>query len=372
MTFKFEKYRQTAFIFTLIFVFLLIFSLNFFTTYLADDFQYGCGIKSVKDILISQYEHWHSWGGRNVAHFFVQFFMLYDKMLFNFCNSLIYLCFTLLIYFHTVGTKRKIHIHIYIIINLLLWYWLNVWGEVILWLTGSCNYIWTSTICLLFLLPFRFNFTNKINMNYFKSSCMLVIGILSGWSNENTGAAILALLILYATYKKYKNLQFELWEINGIIGFIIGYVLLVIAPGNYVRAEGAFNKSLLDIFLRNIRFCFKRLYISGFPILSFALIASVYHKQIKDNLSKFYLPFVYLFAALVAHFSMVASPEFPPRSTVPVVFFGIIAVCNLLSELDLKLNVVFNRFLICIYFYIAAIDFPIQFYCNYSVAVWIL
>ena len=38
-------------------------------------------VESFSDILISQWQHYFAWGGRTVAHIFVQFFVWQDKIL---------------------------------------------------------------------------------------------------------------------------------------------------------------------------------------------------------------------------------------------------------------------------------------------------
>ena len=94
---------------------------NFLLPLFADDYSYafiwdgknkgnlirGIGkrerVKSIKDILISQYSHYLTWSGRFVAHFFVQLFILIGKKFFNVINTLIFISVIFLIYWLGTG-----------------------------------------------------------------------------------------------------------------------------------------------------------------------------------------------------------------------------------------------------------------------------
>lgn len=113
---------------------------------------------------------------------------------------------------------------------------------------GSCNYLWTTTIVLLFLLPFRIKFERKDFT--FKPALLLFFlpfSIVAGWTNENTGAAVLFMLIVYFWVKKVKKEHPALFEVLGTVGFLIGYLMLIFAPGNYVRLASFDRKSAFYI-----------------------------------------------------------------------------------------------------------------------------
>ncbi|MDK8541705.1 MAG: DUF6056 family protein, partial [Enterococcus faecalis] len=86
-----------------------IFLLNQKTGYTSDDYSYHFfyesylpskypkEINNFWDIIHSQYNHYHSWNGRYVAHTIVQFFMQYDKLLFNILNSLAFVALLFII-----------------------------------------------------------------------------------------------------------------------------------------------------------------------------------------------------------------------------------------------------------------------------------
>lgn len=231
---KKEKNQIIIFMF-LIFISILL--LNIFTPLIADDYGYSFGVNgrlhSFIDVIEKQIQHYFTWGGRSVAHTIAQTFLLFPKILFSIANSCVYLLLIWLIYLNIKGINKKEYPIILLLIHLCLWFVVPAFGQDCLWLIGSCNYLWTTTIILLFLYLFR---TSKRNDNLFKSIGFLLLGIIAGWTNENTafGLIVATVGILLISKFEYKE-KITKWKISGLVGTIVGFVILIIAPGNYVR-----------------------------------------------------------------------------------------------------------------------------------------
>jgi hypothetical protein len=320
---------------------LLFLVLNIITPLIADDYSYSLGIQTVYDILASQYNQYFTWGGRCIAHFLAQFWLLMGKPLFNIANTFVYGFFILLVQFHITG-KIKMNPALFLLINIFFWFLVPSWGQNFLWLDGSCNYLWTMTIILLFLVPFRkrqdnsgFNLPAPLLFPFF------LLGILAGWSNENTGAAVLFLLIAYFAVKIVKRKRIVVFEVLGAIGFLIGFSLLITAPGNYIRLEviksmatvtqEPFATRLLKRFLR-ITFLYHE--NKGFVLMAVSLFFGfdLVHHQ-KRRLHTFV--YFYALAAIAACYSMLASPFFPDRAFLPVVVFLGITLGNILLQMEI-------------------------------------
>jgi hypothetical protein len=239
-------------------VILAFFLFNVFTPIAVDDFAHlysfadGSRIASALDVIESLRAYYFSQGGRNVAHFFAQFFLMFDhKIIFDIMNTAVYIIFILVIQFH-INAKRGggafARSWEFLAVNAFLWLFVSAWGQNFLWLTGSCNYLWTTTIVLLFLLPFRikrewddFRFKPVLLFLFFLSS------VIAGWTNENSGVAVLFMLIVYFVIKKAKKERLALFEVLGSLGFLAGYLILVLAPGNYVRLAAYGQKNAIFI-----------------------------------------------------------------------------------------------------------------------------
>jgi len=320
---------------------MLFLILNIYTPLIADDFTNSLGINTFNDVIRSQYEYYFGWGGRVVASFFVQFWLLTGKPLFNIANTIIYCLFIIIIQFHITGSFKKINLLLFLILNIFFWFFMPVWGQNFLWLTGSCHYLWTSTIILLFLVPFRIKYDNPdYKLCVPLSVLLLFLGILAGWSVENSGAAVLFLLIAYLIIKVINKDKYTLFEILGIIGFLAGFSLLIAAPGNYIRAD-VFQQSDNNLFIvtfikRIVSVTISFIENHGFLIIGISFILGfnlIYHK--KQKLYTF--TYFYALAAIAGAYSMIVAPYFPTRAFFIVTVFAIITLGNIIRQMNLKI-----------------------------------
>ena len=344
-----QKKINTVLIMGCILFILFIFFLNHYTLLVADDFSYAIGINSISDIVVSQYNHYFNWGGRSIAHFLVQFWLLVGKPLFNIANTIVYSIFILLVQFHITGNRKKIQLWLFLALNLIFWFLIPVWGQNFIWLTGSCNYLWTTTIILFFLVPYRLKYDNsEYKITFLCSLLFFLLGILAGWSNENSGSAVLVFLIVYISIKMHKKVKFVLFEILGIIGFLIGFVLLISAPGNYARAEAEYQISsnnflfIMNVLERFLSITFTSLQNYSLLILIvsiFIIFDLQFHKKQKVHGFSYY----FIIAALAGLYSMVLSPVFPLRVYFIVYVFGVIALGNILGQMQLSMPGIIKR-----------------------------
>jgi hypothetical protein len=332
-------------------IIILFFLLNCFTPLIADDYSYSLGIYSVADIIDAQYNQWFSWGGRCVAHFLAQFWLLLGKPFFNIANTFVYCLFVILTYFHITGTVHRFNVSLFLVINIFYWFFVPAWGQNFLWLDGSCNYLWTTTIVLFFLVPFRKKNTEKsYELNTPLSVFFFIISILAGWSNENTGAAVLFLLIALLAMKIVRKEKIALFEIMGGIGFLIGFALLIGAPGNYMRVDvikerggGYSNEALIIMLIKrfdDVNFIFFKNH--GVLVMAASLFSAfdlLYRQKRRLNLFSYF----YALSALVSVYSMVLSPRFPDRAFLIVLVFALITLGNVLMQFELRVPALVKR-----------------------------
>lgn len=335
--------NKKIFIITILLVFILILLLNIFTPLLADDYSYSFGLngrlKSLKDVLDYQVHHWETWGGRSVAHSIAQIFLMTPKMVFNIFNSIVYVIFSLLMYKHIVGKEKKYDIILYLIINLAVWFVLPVYGQNIIWLIGSCNYLWCTTIVLAFLLPFRLSIDEKEgSKNIFKIIIMLLLGIIAGWTNENTAAAMLLAIIIFIGYKIYNKNKVSLWYYSGLIGSIAGFLMMILAPGNSIRSEqfktnrGPIGELIHRFFEITNNFVGYLL-----PLLIIFIIITIFSHFYGENKKKHLIKtIIFLVLSFAGAYSMILSPTFPERSWMAPSIFLILATGYSLNLINKK------------------------------------
>lgn len=236
----------------LIVVFSYMLVLNMLMPMHRDDYGYALiwgtlnKIASWPDVFQSLYNHYIDHGGRMIAYFVLDSFLFIGKQWYNPFNAFLFVALIILIYWHS---QRKITLHFnpYIILCIVLFTWLGLphFAEVNLWMAGATGYLFTAVLILTFLLPYHFALLNKVLFkdSFFAVIAMLLGGIIAGWTIENTAATMVFTVTCFTLFF-YKKKTIKKWMVSGLFGAITGFVLLVIAPGNFVRYGGA-KKSII-------------------------------------------------------------------------------------------------------------------------------
>lgn len=320
----------------LLLIYSYILSLNLIAPLMADDYHYSFNwateerITGFRDVLDSQIVHYFSHGGRSVAHSLVQEFLYLGKPTFAFFNSFMFISLIILIYWHSQGKVTfRLQPMLLTLIAFFCWFCLPKFGETVIWLTGSCNYLWTTVFVLLFLLPYRLKFEGS---SIFKDSNKLLLflgaflfGIVCGWTNENTALTMILATGLSVCYF-YKKRIVEYWMISGLMGSFIGYYMLIKAPGNYSRMAGYVQQENYSFINNNLHSAFSTaspLLVHQLPllILLFWIYKIIRHYFVnpKGNMQEIFNQYRNIFACsivffvmnVVNNFIMLASPSFP-------------------------------------------------------------
>ena len=131
-------------------------------------------------------------GGRTVAHIIAQSFLLFPKIIFSIANTSIYTLLIYVIYLNAKGENKEHKPRMLLLIHLVLWFTLPVFGQTCLWLIDSCNYLWTTCIMLLFIYFYR---TSTVKDSLLKSVSFLLLGLIAGWTNENTAVGLIIIIL---------------------------------------------------------------------------------------------------------------------------------------------------------------------------------
>ena len=313
----------------LISIFLMMLVLNLLTPLIADDYSYSFifgtnkRIHNILDVFNSQAIHYMTWGGRSISHFIAQVFLMMPKVIFSICNSIVYTIVVYLIYKIISDKERPLLV---LLIHLLLYFCLPVFGQNCIWLIGSCNYLWTTMFILLFILLFK----KKRKDNLLSIILMFILGFIAGWSNENSSFALI--VITFLTILVTRKDKINKWKISGLIGNIVGFLVMILAPGNYVRNAGIvddmpfFNK-ILD---RTITYTGNIVrFMLPLIILAIVLVTIYVYKKKKINKSVF----IFFIGSFFAVYSMLLSPQFPERSWLSPVLFLVIGNMILINDL---------------------------------------
>ena len=344
-------------------IFIIMFGLNYLTPmFFGDDYVYAfiwpghsmfvplpeaaVRVSSFKDIMVSQWSHYLTGNGRSVAHFIVQFFVWQGKSLFNVFNALIFVSLILEIYWiSNMGDMsiKNLKAGSLCWIFFILWSFIVGFGQVYLWLAGSCNYLWMIVLLLSFLILYirKYFYVEKI---HFKSKVFtlnaFIWGVLAGWTNENTVCWIILIMGIFIYKCKLKG-QDEKWMFYGYVGMCLGYAFLILAPGNAVRAsyyiENSINIFSEDMMKNKLAIC------GGVELLQIMLwyfVLNAFNRlriiQVDDKSVKIILlAKVFCLISVMSNIIMLLSPEFHPRSGFSSLVFLTISASLLIHLQDI-------------------------------------
>lgn len=356
---------------TLLIIFLFLYVLNCFTPLgFGDDYLYSfiwqgnamnvplpanaARVSSFSDLLASQWSHYLTWGGRSIAHTVAQFFLWKGKGLFNFANAFVGTLLVAEIYWciHKGKVSFSFEPKKIFWIFFALWAFTPGFTPVFLWLTGACNYLWTCVMLIGFMVPFIKKYyypEGKAGDSVLFTGFMFFFGIFSGWTNENSVCWIILLLVLFLLRLRKNDCDVHNWMYAGLAGLLIGYMLLVLSPGNISRLhlihgsgwDGVqYIKTNCETLLK-VMIC---QFLLWYFLLRF-LYGTAYKSNGIENLKK-----EILFASALGVISlgtslvMLLAPEFPERSG----FFGTVLLIIAAGTVwqiqeEYKLNLIQDR-----------------------------
>lgn len=309
--------------------FLALFFLNTLTAIQRDDLSYSFNfvtkerISSLHDIFQSLRTHYTQVNGRLPVHFFAHLFLWIGKPFFNVINTLSFSGLILLICFHAFGTFHNFRVYSPLVFFLGLYAMTPAFGESFLWVTGAANYLYGILLILLFLFPFRHLYSLEYYENtWWKLVVFLFTGIIAGWTNENTSCAMIVFLVCMILWALKSKKQLPLWFYSGLLGCVIGFLLMVLAPGEITRLNQNGGMADFHILLRrtvSVTFFLVRHF---WPIIIIWVFLFIQTLQKHTSIEQLFLPLSFLLAGLAASYSMIFSPMIPNRIwSGPLIFF---------------------------------------------------
>ncbi len=215
-------------------------------------FVSGDDITGIGMILPSVKEYYNIWGGRALSMFFIQLMLYLPRWVYALCNGGIYIAVIYAAYrYLTVnGSKEAVSEYGYEIVSLLslgMWFFMPDFAEVVIWPTGSVTYLWMHLFILLFgFIYYRDYFTSEADeagdtpglpVRIALAVLTVILGFCAGLSAEASACTLGFALFLYVLgrIRDHRRIQPDKWL--GIISFLLGFAMLMLAPGNRVRTS---------------------------------------------------------------------------------------------------------------------------------------
>ena len=364
MTSFWEKHRKGIFAGTVLLSFLMIFIYNFLTPYYTDDYAYALEVqeaRSLWDLIKQQYAEYMYHNCRVIGQFNLRVFLTMDKWVFNIANSVMFVALVLLIY-ASVKRKKKHDIFVLLLSLAFVWRYSVRFGETMLWLCGSCNYLWGSVIMIGFLVWYRHQLErtgNTMKHPVLTAIIGFVFGLAAGWCNENTsGGIFLAWIFFTWIYLMNRNADtmegdsreswltrlktgMQAYMITSGAGVACGLLAMVLCPGIRSRVDDTDETftglaKLLSRFYK-ITVSIEELFGEVLILLLIAIVILVLQKKWKSwkavvsNESV-----IFGLVALASSYALIVIPPPTPRAYYGVGVFLFIACIQAIRDCDQK------------------------------------
>lgn len=324
--------RKRCFIAALAVVFLAVLALNVLTPRVCDDYMYcfsfatGERLAGVADIAPSLVAHGQVMNGRYAPHFVVHLFNLLPAVAFDVANSLVYVALALGLYLLVRADKRH-DVTLLLAVVGALFLLPPVFGQDMLWLAGSANYLWPAALFAYILLPFADDMLRGKGRLPAAARPLLVLAALCfGNASENFSAAgimLMGLIIIYQLARK-RRVGVWLWLIEAAA--VVGWLMLVLAPANSGRIGASGDGMLGALMERFVTAC--KMWSEHLSIVTVAYIALFcYARHNGADADRLAFSLALLVSALACNAAMTLSDYYPERALLgPVVLM--IAACG--------------------------------------------
>lgn len=279
----------------------------------------GAPLTGLGDVVESQVWHFMNWGGRCITHGLLQLTLMSGELWADILNLIMTLFLTAMICLTVerrgLMTFLQAHAMIYALsANLKM---------SMLWQAGAVNYIYSSAWILLFMLPYLRSLRDSERRPMAGAAAWLLpLGLMAGWSNENMGPVCFLLALGTVIDRRERlNRRPEGWMVSGMISSLAGSILVVAAPGNFVRSAVLPAQTLYDRFFSMLTAGADYLLPSVLAAVLLLLVKTVCLKRRPDRVQ-----WALAAMAVLSYGAMVLSPHYPDRAT-----FGTMVLCIALS-----------------------------------------
>ena len=306
-------------------LFYFVFSIQINTPLQSDDYSYFFNGGDIWKI----YNHYVSWSGRLSADITSSTMLYYfNKTTYSALNSAALIALVFLIsYLPANISNRTINyndIAICTIVFLIYWVANTNLGQTTFWIVGSANYLWTNLYILIYL-NFFVSLARVNSKSYLYSLCLFVTGFIAGCTNENTGIfPFLFTILVWIAFEVKSKSNKRLMFLMGSIGALFGWLALVFAPGNLLRAKHiSFNNWYNQtVFWRIDEHLYTRFsdmmgsywqvfLVTIFTLIAFSLVRND-EKSKSNDIAK--AAIFFFFSSILSALLMIGAPVIPERS----------------------------------------------------------
>lgn len=214
--------------------FMLMLYLHTFIYLYGDDYIYGSYWKGNWQQFFNQHiYHYLFKNGRALVHFVVTVVLIFDRYLWMFLNPITLAILIVLMAKILAGSLKQYQLGVFMGVLLVSTMGINISRETLFWLDGSFNYLYPMVLFLLNMYLTKQTIEDRRMYWY-----LPIIGFLSGATVEQMGIMSVGMLFLFIIdYRMIRKQNIKSIIYIQFITTVIGYLTVVLAPGNRIRME---------------------------------------------------------------------------------------------------------------------------------------
>ena len=311
--------------------------LEYLTPLFADDFSYSVSfvtkepMHSLLDVLASQKLHYTATNGRTVVHTLAQLLLWLGKPGVDLIYGLLMGTFCLLICACWRGSLRTVEPWQLAAVFAFLWFFTPSFGGSYLWKMGAANYLLSPQLVLLYFFPYRVwcsrTWEKKKRVGVLCAVLMFILGVLAGWTNENTSLALIAMIVVTLFLRKLHSRHSPVWMFTGLAGTVLGALLLFLSPAQANRLQASGGMGGLSVWFARFRTIsdtaleYLWLLVGIWAACVVLLLVRRFVWRTEKDLTPVW---VTLAGFLIVLYSMVGSPEFPVWAWSSILAFALV------------------------------------------------
>lgn len=325
----------------LIMIGLGMFVWNYKTPYMNEDLDLALP-KSISAILDQGSWDYFNWNGRFLGQTFSRLLIYGGRFWGSLTAAFFFVALIVMLAKLTrISTTSSFFLFEIVLLTAVLFLFTPDFGSVYIWRAGVGNYL----IMMVIYLCFLDLFINDNKPRRLTVVLIMVVGFISGWGNENTSGGIILVCIAVILVNYFNNRKFYLSQVLGLFSAVIGFVGLILSPGDKRRLLITHPNFLKENIVKRTGSGFLQIlsYLYGHPInvilvslVFISLVSSFYYLNHTRN---FELALIFALAGTISILVMALSPEGQGAGRTyfgPFVFFVIALFYLIPSKLNTR------------------------------------
>jgi hypothetical protein len=254
-------------------------------------------------------------------------------LVFSAANSLAASGFCWYVVSQLKGSRPLSNICLLLTFIVITWFSTRSFGEAVLWKTGAVQYFWGTALASVLIFPLA-KLVAGIELRtptLFVQALFISLCLLGGMWLEHLSVAVVAVgLGILVTTRFWLRAETPRWLRLGYVAWVVGTLVLLVAPGNYARAEHFQPESLLNKILGITSYLF--LHMDAVILLTMIFFLTISLIVRPHNIAqKIIVSAVLFITGIVAAYATVGAPVmiFNGRAAFPSQLFFVLSACAL-------------------------------------------